>query len=436
MKSFGRIAIAAMLAIVPMVAAATAWANTELVPGSRLVAPYWDISDDRSTLLFLTNASRKANLVVGADIGQLNGPCNLGGGVALPGSNCGVHLEFYDKTCVNINLTIDLSKQDIDQIDLGNTNTTSGDSDIQGVRGLPSHKGWVDIDVRRAIGSNGSGHSSPGVQANVLLGTVIITDSGSDFAIAYPMASSQGSANSGGSGVTARDIVTRTNSGTANVWSGGYESFPARVFVPMFFAEGNNHGAVFQSALAIAGPAQSIAGGEAPGQNLVDINGTVIDESILIDAFVDVLDACEKAESDHIIFHWVFGALNVGGHESATDTSFVFTQQLREPYGTVCGTYPAGDVDRVPGAAAFHGGFIDLQNTALGNNFANGALQNPATNIERGLVGVLVQNTPTRGDATRLWGDCSYGTNGDGGVASSGCRREYSLVGSISHDDL
>ena len=41
MKSFGRIAIAAMLAIVPMVAAATAWANTELVPGSRLVAPYW-----------------------------------------------------------------------------------------------------------------------------------------------------------------------------------------------------------------------------------------------------------------------------------------------------------------------------------------------------------------------------------------------------------
>ena len=431
MKSFRKVVIATMLAVGPVLAAGAAWANTELVPGSRLVAPYWDISGDRSTLMLIANVSRRANLVKNADLGLLSGNCNLlspAAATGVAGTNCAVHLEFYDKTCVNVDLTIDLTKQDIDQLDL------LTDSDLGGVRGLPSRLGWTDIDVRRAI--SGSGHSNTSVQANVLVGTVIISDSGSDFAVAYPMASSQGSANSG----VGKDIVSRSGLGVANVWTGGYESFPARVYVPMFFAEGSNNGATFTSTLAIAGPAQAIAGGEAPGQTLEDDPTTANNEGILIRApgNVDIMDACENAQSDTLTAHYVFGTLDE-----------LFTQQVTAPYGggtvSTC-TYPAGDVDR-KATGFFQGGYIDIPNTVLSHTCSAGncTLNN---NIERGLVGVLVQSTATRGDATRLWGDCSYG-NGEGGSigaspvtdpttnpGSGACRTAFSLVDKVSHIDL
>lgn len=433
MKSFRKAVIATMLAVAPVLAVGTAWANTELVPGSRLVAPYWDISGDRGTLLFLTNVSRRANLQKGADIGQLNGTCNLGGGgVGQVGSNCAVHLEFYDKTCDNINLTIDLSKQDIDQIDIGT------DSDMGGVRGLASKLGWVDIDVRRAI--TGSGHTNTSVRANVLLGTVLISDVGSDFAVAYPMAASQGSSD-GTSGVSVLDIVSRDGQGDANVWTGAFESFPARVYVPMFFAESNsalNNGQSFTSTLAIAGPAQSIRNGEAPGQDLEDDLSTgSIDESILIDAEVDVVDACENAQSDDLVSHYIFGTLDE-----------LFINQVTAAYngtGTI-GTcvYPSGDVDR-KASGYFQGGFIDIANNAIAHSWIGGVDvgSGGGNEIERGLVGVLVQhnsattaNVPSKGDTTRLWGDCAYGTDGAGGNASTGCRRSFSLVEDVSHADI
>jgi hypothetical protein len=40
--------------------AGTGMANTELVPAARLVAPYWDISGSRSTLLVLTNVGGRS----------------------------------------------------------------------------------------------------------------------------------------------------------------------------------------------------------------------------------------------------------------------------------------------------------------------------------------------------------------------------------------
>lgn len=429
MKSFGRIAIAAMLAIVPMVAASAAWANTELVPGSRLVAPYWDISGDRSTLMLIANVSTRANLIKSADIGQLNGNCNIGGGgVGQVGSSCAVHLEFYDKTCQPTDLTIDLSKTDIDQLDL------KVDSDLGGVRGLPSLLGWMDADVRRAI--TGSGHTATGVQANVLVGTVVITDSGSDFAAAYPMAAGIGSANSG----IGADIVTRNSSGNANVWSGTYETFPSRVFVPMFFAEGLNRGVTFSSTLAIAGPAQSLRNGEAPGQDLGGV-GTIggvpffTAPSPLIDADVDVYDACENASSDSLKGHYIFGTL---------DALFVAT--VTAPYNGTC-TYPAADVDRAPAASAFQGGWIDIRNTrAFGQSTIGGVVQTTGGVANkfypRGLVGVLVQEAATStshtGDATRLWGDCAAGNNTDADIRvdGKGCRPDYSLVSDVSHEDI
>ncbi|HWQ70333.1 MAG TPA: hypothetical protein VN494_10375 [Patescibacteria group bacterium] len=432
MKSFRKVAIAAMLAVVPALAVGTAWANTELVPGSRLVAPYWDIrtAEGRTTLLLIANVSRRANLQKNADIGNLSGACNLDsptGPTGIAGTNCAVHLEFYDKTCDNIDLTIDLSKQDIDQLDLLN------DSDLGGVRALASGTGWVDIDVRRAI--TGSGHTNTSVQANVLVGTVVISDSDADFAVAYPMAASQGSSD-GGSGAAAHDIVSRDGQGDANVWTGAFESFPAKVYVPMFFAEGVNGSYTFTSTLAIAGPAQSIRGGEAPGQDLEDDQNTAgINEGILIDAEVDIVDACENAQSDDLRDHYIIGTLQG-----------LFTNDVTAPYNTTgtIGTcvYPSADVDR-KATGAFQGGFIDIANNALALEWSggvSGTQGSPNYGIERGLVGVLIQGATAgsskTGDAMRLWGECSYGTDGSGGIASTGCRESYSLVDSVSHADL
>lgn len=438
MKSFRKVAIAAMVAVVPAMAVGTAWANTELVPGSRLVAPYWDIrtAEGRSTVMMIANVSRRANLQKGADVGQLSGTCNLEsptGDTGVAGTNCAVHLEFYDKTCDNVDLTIDLSKQDIDQLDLLN------DSDLGGVRTLDSGYGWVDIDVRRAI--TGSGHTNTSVQANVLVGTVVISDSDADFAVAYPMAASQGSADSGQSGAAKFDIVSRDGQGDANVWTGAFESFPARVYVPMYFAEGVNGSYTFTSTLAIAGPAQSIRGGEAPGQDLEDDTTTPsINEGILIDAEVDVVDACENAVSDDLKDHYIAGALQKAGSVG------LFTADVTAPFNTTgtigtCVT-PSADVDR-KASGAFQGGYIDIANNALGLKFSggvSGSQGSPSYGIERGLVGVLVQQATAgsskTGDAMRLWGDCSYGTDGAGGVASTGCRTSYSLVNSVSHNDL
>lgn len=448
MKSFRKVVIASVLAAAPVLAAGGAWANTELVPGARLVAPYWDISGDRSTLLFLTNVSKRADLRRAGSPGapaaaDLNGVCGLGPAnppTTPSGVNCGVHLEFYSKSCDHNDTQVDLSPRDIDQLDLVN------DSDMP-AGGLDPKFGWVDIDVRRGDATT----NATSVQANVLLGTVVITDAGSDFVVAYPMASSIGSANSGlGSGVSsnggAGDIVSRIG-GLANAWTGGYESFPARVFVPMFFAEGTNHGQTFTSTLAIAGPAQAIAGGEAPGQPLDDDPSTADNEGILVrDTAVQILDACENPQSDRLSDHYVIGSLDE-----------LFTQDVTAPYQSVC-AYPAGDVDRkpVPGggvvADAFHGGWIDITNRVRGRNTNAGvvgtATVSPGLNIERGLVGVLVQQTTSKGDVTRLWGDCAYGTsttvlgaepiaptvaaNASGGL----CRPSYSLVDEVNHNDI
>jgi len=430
MKSFRRIAIATMLAVVPALAAGTAWANTELVPGSRLVAPYWDVTGitggggDRSTLLLLTNVSKSANLQRTATPLLLNGVCNLGSPTPT-GVNCGIHLEFYDKNCENVNTSIDLSKLDIDQLDL------NVDSDMSGPRGLTNKLGWVDIDVRR----NAAGTDDASVQANVLLGTVIISDAGSGFVVAYPMASSQGSSNSGIGG----DIVTRTGGGFAGAWSGGYESFPARVFVPMYFAEGvNGTGNNFTSTLAIAGPAQAIAGGEAPGQELgVVAVGT---PAILVDVAVKGYDACENEWSDSFDEHYVIGTLGD-----------LFAANVTAPFNTTGGigtcVVPSADVDR-KASGAFQGGWISLQNRARSATTAAGVVS-AENSYPRGLVGVLVQQNTNAGtgtgDTTRLWGDCAYGnstttfgsvqTTATAANSAGGCRPSYSLVEDVNHAD-
>lgn len=391
MKSLTKVVLASLLAVAPVVAAVgTASANSELVPASRLAIPYWDINGGRSTLILVTNVSKTVDL----------------GASATP--TAGVHIEFYDKTCSRTNKTFKLSKGDIDQLDL-----KSGAFNLTGDPDLPSGLGFADIDVR----ATPAGTTSASIERNVLMGTVIIADSGGDFAVAYPAASILGSAASGLAGGT---IVTRNAQGNAAVWTGAYEPLPARVFVPMFFAEGGP--ASTTSTLAIASPADgnwdSSGFGEAPGQDLnADANGN------LIDATVQFWDGCENPESPGIEGHMIFGSLKDLFGNRADQTLFPWKTS------TACtGQFPS--IDEFSGAFI---GWIDIPNASV-PDFGLAGLPTAAgegVDAERGMVGVLIQNSGKQGDATRLWGDPEYntlGTNPRDGF--------YSLVDFLNFADI
>jgi len=69
MKTFTRWLLVLLLVAVPLMAVIqTASANTELVPASRLVAPYWDVTAGRSTLILLTNVSKSVDLTANAGL--------------------------------------------------------------------------------------------------------------------------------------------------------------------------------------------------------------------------------------------------------------------------------------------------------------------------------------------------------------------------------
>lgn len=118
-------------ALSPAVYAAT---NAELVPGSRIVFPYYDLRPGFSTFLFLTNIS------------------------STPVS---VALEFYDTSCARRGTHISLSGRDIDSLDLSEM--------ISGNASASFQQGFVDVTT----------------SADVLLGTAVIVNMVDDWAIAY-----------------------------------------------------------------------------------------------------------------------------------------------------------------------------------------------------------------------------------------------------------
>lgn len=388
MKSLTKVMLASALVAAPFVAAVgTASANTELVPAARLVVPYWDQSGSRSTLLMLTNVSRA---------------------VDLTGVNGEVHIEWYDKNCNRSNIPVQLSPEDIDQIDLADTATN-----------LPAGtQGYADIDVRNAASNVGTS-----LQYNVLLGTVIISDLATDYALAYPAASSVGSSTGGVGG----DIVTRNSDGSGNAlaWSGSYEPFPSRVFVPMYFAEGGPINTT--SLLAIAAPPNGNWGqgsvGEAPGQ---DVTSTVAGgpaSTTLISANTQVYDGCENRVSRTISGHYILDSL---GADTMFGADIINQANWNEQVaGGDChgaSNFPSTDEASSPDAYI---GWIDIPNTKDPSSGDSG------DEVDRGLVGLLVQNsdgnsTSSLGDVTRLWGDPSAG--GREGV--------YTLVDDVNHCDI
>lgn len=402
MKTFTRWLLALLLVATPMLLLVErASANTELVPASRLVAPYWDISGSRTTLFMLTNVSKTVDLLT-----------------IPPGAQParGVHIEFYDKTCVRQDITDDLSAGDVDQLDIKTKGTA-----------LPSNFGWADLDVRVLDAQR----DKDSIQCNVLLGVVVNADSAGDFAVSYPMAADIGSSTATSavpcsSTVAGASIVTHNQNGTAVTWSGVYEPFPGRVFVPFFFAEGGPAG--MKSQLIVAAPADgnwynfatgltTLGTGESPGQALAGLATPPSKVGWLMDGTALFFDGCENKESRSFGGHYIDAALS--------DITLLGSKAVQEfPWthpGIDChhqAFFPSVDDDSgSPGAFV---GWVDLPNTLADNSTA----AHP-----RGMVGILIQNTTIgkkEGDVVRLWGDPSYG----------GRDAHYGLVDDVSHSDL
>jgi hypothetical protein len=428
---------------------APAFANTELVPASRLIAPFLDISSGRDTFYLITNVSQSLNLNQVAFL-------NASGTTIGP---YGVHLEHYGQSCLRIDESTGLTPTDIDQFDLlvnsvarnaigagqalGSVTASSTQSGVAG-------RGWTDIDVRRGSGTL---TASTSVQANVLLGLVVITDAGGDFALAYPMASVIGTSSvttsTGAAGAIGGPIVTRNAAGTPTLWTGRYEPLPYRLFVPAFFAEGTdstgpNAGQTFSAFLAIAGPPDgnwsNIGNGEAPGQS----TGANATNPNLKLNFI-IYDGCEKNFSDNKNSHYLnntYAALFGANTNRANWTT------------AVCGV-AFGGRDELSQQAV---GWIDITNTAVscgdgaaGCPVLTAALNNPNVGVgqPRGMVGITIENvTATNlkiGDVTRLWGDPSPWGNPalivpGSGVIPATCSTgvlpcSYSLVDRVNHND-
>ncbi len=114
--------------------------NAELVPGSRIVFPYYDLRPGLTTFLFLTNT----------------GPTPVSAA-----------LEFYDASCARQDTVMGLSVGDIDPLDLSQV--------ISGTVFGSFQQGFIDVTAG----------------ADVLIGTAIVVNMVADWAIAYNGASAR-----------------------------------------------------------------------------------------------------------------------------------------------------------------------------------------------------------------------------------------------------
>lgn len=434
MKIYTRWLLVLLLVAAPAIAVVhTASANTELVPASRLVAPLVTLEPGRNTFFLLTNVSAL----------ELTGTAST----TVTGV---VHVEFYSKACSPSSDNVPLSAGDIDQLNVTSTNANSIFADS-------SKLGFADIDVRSAALI-----TSTGVQANALLGEVVISDTVADFTLSYPMASSLGSAASG----VGTAIVTRNGAGAAANWTGRYEPFPTRIFVPGYYAEGGTGGGAISTAstpplgtlLAVVSPADgnwyggtdtAVEVGEAPGQSLTAIPVG----SVLIQSGILVWDGCEHQQNFPKSGHTIMDSLgNLFGAFVNRDTA-----NAGAGWGDACSDpKPTVDADSNSGGVPL--GWIDIPNNSCARNdnantsggIATGACTTGALTLTlakpRGIVGVLMEVATVVGtgvlkgaDVARAWGDFSTITTQTGCKDSangtlSGC--SYSLATGIAPNNV
>lgn len=397
-----------------------AWANTELVPGSRLVFPYLDVSSGRETFVFITNA------------GEAFGTP----GTSNPEDPLDVHLEFYSQTCSKTDKAIELTHKDLDVIVVSDSPgqpffVAGSGTAQQAFAGI----GWLDVDIRDATDELGCSPSSlagcPSIEYNGLMGMAVILDVTNDFAMAYPAAASQGSSGTGGISGT---IVDRTGE-FANDWEGAYETYPSTIMVPGFFAEDPCTGTpALRAFISVVSPADAWRK-EAPGADLG--NSTVI---VNLDG--SAYDGDENGESITAFAHMVNGRL-------CTVFADVIGTRNEYEFPSDTSSYPTYDVTNGEVNAV---GWLELSNTVLSpwGSATQSGFPNPNPNFNsandfddsirpRGIVGLLweIQNNDllptsvggvantglTTADTIRFWADPAtqidwpcFGTEADGGI--------------------
>lgn len=279
-----RLRIATLLVLVAAFVAGTAGvalANTELVPASRIVFPYIDISSGRETFLLLTNTGTETVFL---------------------------HLEFYSQKCDRQDTSTKLTRKDLSVVVVSQVSSVASPNFLLGVAGNPAVTkqqnvfgiGWLDVDVRANCGGNLRG--CDGLQYNGVLGTAVVIDVNRDFAFAYPGAAAQGSSEGSCSLCT---IVEREPDGTVSNWIGTYETYPSTIFIPAYFAEtACTPDADLAAFLAIAGPADAWRK-EGPGDDLGQTTGA----TALVRTQANLYDGAENSDSDEANAHYVNGQL-------------------------------------------------------------------------------------------------------------------------------
>lgn len=356
-----------------------AGANTELVPGSRVVFPFFDFSTGNSTFLLLNNT----------------------GGASLT-----VQLAIYGQGSGKQDFFLTLTGGDTDQFDFG-VQVGGGASTFPGISGNTSQtnvagRGWVDAFVVASAST-----SSNVIQRNALAGSGIIVNIPGDFAFAYPGAASQCQSDAGTGGA----VVTRlVGTGFAGVWTGRCEQYPSTLFLPGYLAEDleSTTSPLRTAFLVMAGPADANKK-EAPGQDLGGASASLA--SIQMPGEAAIFDGCGIGSGVTIApAHLVNGRISTVNTLTGNlfrRTNFTTTASCP----TVGGPF-ADELSNSPIAAMKLRNDIDTPTSAATGPVPNPNFTGPngfdLTARKRGMVGIVFATATDGGlklgDAIRLWG--------------------------------
>lgn len=379
-----KVTIALAIMGVGLLLAVGAGANTELVPGTRVVFPFFDFSTGNSTFLLLHNSGSTSLIVQLALYGQGSG-----------------RQDFF----------LSLTGRDTDQFDFG-VQVGGGPASFPGVVGNTSQtnvpgRGWVDAFV---VASANTGSNI--IQRNALAGSAIIVNIPGDFAFAYPGAASQCQSDLG----TGNVVVTRfAGSGLAGAWTGRCEQYPSTLFLPGYLAEDleSDPSPLRTAFLVLAGPADANKK-EAPGQDLGGSSASLI--SVQLGGSAVHTDGCGVGSGIVIgpahLANGRISTMNTVSGASLRRTNFIADGAC------LIGRVNADELSNSPIAAMLLRNDIDTPISA-----ATGPVPNPnfslATGFDtsarkRGMAGVVLATATDGGlmlgDAVRVWGHGSTQT--------------------------
>lgn len=379
--------VAVVVAVMGLTVMLATWAeaNTEVVPGTRVVFPFFDISTGNSTFLLLNNT---------------------GGGTPT------IQVSLYGQGSGKQDFFLTLTQNDVDQFDIG-AQVGGGAATFPGVSGNTSQtnvagRGWVDAFVVA-----GASTSSNIVQRNVLAGSAIIVNISGDFAFAYPGAASQCQSDTGFGG----PVVTRlAGSGLAGVWTGRCEQYPSTLFLPGYLAEDleSTSSPLRTAFLVLAGPADANKK-EAPGQDLGGASASLV--SIQMGGTGAQFDGCGVGSGvETSPAHLLNGRITTVNTLSGSffrRTNFVSDPTCSGPTGP-----RTDELSNSPIASMKLRNDIDTPTNAATGPVPNSNFTGPngfdLTARKRGMVGILFGAAFDAGlkvgDAVRLWGHGSTQT--------------------------